>query len=62
MALGTLGTSATTSLTSINGWTAMSAIADIGGIASRIKDAILGMNTFIEEFIARIAEAYPSND
>lgn len=31
-------------------------------LASRIKDAILGMNTFIEEFIARIAEAYPSND
>ena len=31
-------------------------------LASRIKDAVLGMNTFIEEFIARIAEAYPSND
>lgn len=31
-------------------------------LASRIKDAILGMNTFIEEFIARIAEAYPSKD
>lgn len=31
-------------------------------LASRIKDAILGMNTFIEEFIARIAEAYPSNE
>ena len=31
-------------------------------LASRIKDAVLSMNTFIEEFIARIAEAYPSND
>lgn len=31
-------------------------------LASRIKDAILGMNTFIDEFIARIAEAYPSNE
>ncbi len=31
-------------------------------LASRIKDAILGMNTFIEEFIARIAEAYPTHD
>ncbi|MDB6134115.1 MAG: biopolymer transporter ExbB [Verrucomicrobiales bacterium] len=31
-------------------------------LASRIKDSILSMNTFIEEFIARIAEAYPSND
>ena len=31
-------------------------------LASRIKDAVLSMHTFIEEFIARIAEAYPSND
>ncbi|MEZ5327608.1 MAG: DUF2341 domain-containing protein [Verrucomicrobiales bacterium] len=31
-------------------------------LAARIKDAILAMNTFIEEFIARIAEAYPSHD
>jgi biopolymer transport protein ExbB len=31
-------------------------------LASRIKDAVLSMNTFIEEFIARIAEAYPSKD
>ncbi len=31
-------------------------------LASRIKDAVLSMNTFIEEFIARIAEAYPSNE
>lgn len=31
-------------------------------LASRIKDAVLSMNTFIEEFIARIAEAYPSKE
>lgn len=31
-------------------------------LSSRIKDSILSMNTFIEEFIARIAEAYPSKD
>lgn len=31
-------------------------------LASRIKDAVLSMNIFIEEFIARIAEAYPSKD
>jgi biopolymer transport protein ExbB len=31
-------------------------------LASRIKDGILSMNAFIEEFIARIAEAYPSKD
>ena len=31
-------------------------------LASRIKDAVLSMHTFIEEFIARIAEAYPTND
>jgi biopolymer transport protein ExbB len=31
-------------------------------LASRIKDATLAMHTFIEEFIARIAEAYPTKD
>ena len=31
-------------------------------LASRIKDAVLSMNTFIEEFIARIAEANPTKD
>jgi biopolymer transport protein ExbB len=31
-------------------------------LASRIKDATLSMHTFIEEFIARIAEAYPTKD
>ncbi len=38
MALGTLGTTLTTSLTSINGWTASTAIADVGGIAVLILD------------------------
>ncbi len=31
-------------------------------IASRIKEATMAMNTFIEEFIARVAEAYPTKD
>jgi biopolymer transport protein ExbB len=31
-------------------------------LASRIKDTVLNMQVFIDEFIARIAEAYPSND
>jgi biopolymer transport protein ExbB len=31
-------------------------------LASRIKDATLAMHTFIDEFIARIAEAYPTKD
>lgn len=38
MALGTLGSTLTTSLVSINGYTAASAVADVGGIAVRIKD------------------------
>lgn len=31
-------------------------------LSSRIKDIILSMHTFIDEFIARIAEAYPAKD
>lgn len=31
-------------------------------LSSRIKDIVLSMSTFIDEFIARIAEAYPSQD
>jgi biopolymer transport protein ExbB len=29
-------------------------------ISSQIKDAVTGMQVFIDEFIARIAEAYPT--